>query len=459
MALERAKVLIIDDDLVLLRGAGLMLRSTFDVLTASSVQTAKSMIRNQSIHIVIVDLNFEGQDLDGLDFIDWALHDYPDLPIVVLSGDASTQRVVSAMRRPLVNFIPKSREYEDDLRAAVSQGLELKKRRTEENFSFTFQTRSPVMKRVLEIADRVARTTSDCNVLMVGETGSGKEVLAKHFAARAMKKMTTANMASIPREMVESQLFGHARGALPGAHADQSGLLTRAHRGIFFLDELGECLPATQAKLLRAIQEKEIQPLGSSRSMKVDVQFLAATNRNLEQMVEDGTFRLDLLQRLNAVTLHLPSLRDRPEDIEFYTGLFVNEFCQEKPFAIKASGIDALLNHSWPGNTRELSNVIRKIVILSDRHEIDGDTVQAALQTDSRRPTVGSGVIGQYQEIRRSILTALEKHQGNRTRAAEALKMHPTTMFRWIKRLGIGNAIAAKTGRPAVDSDKSGEIA
>lgn len=458
---NRPKVLLIDDDLDLLGNAQILLRDSYEILTASSVHVAKASVRNNAIDVAVVDLNFEGHEDDGLDFIDWAFKEKPDLSIIVLSGDRSTARVVEAMRRPLVDFIPKSKDYERDLRMAINKGFELKQNREANLSAFTFQTRSPAVRKVLDTIERIARSNVSCSILITGETGAGKEVLAKHYAARVRKKMVAANMASIPREMAESQLFGHLKGSFTGAHANQTGLITQAHNGIFFLDELGECSPSVQAKLLRVIQEKEVQPLGAASATKIAIQFLAATNCNLDKMVESGEFRLDLLQRLNAVTLHLPPLRERPEDIEFYTTLFLQELTGESPFAIKASGIDALLSHSWRGNTRELQNVIQKIVILSNTRELNGDTVREALVSSSGGidSEDQSPLISRYQQMRADILTALESASGNRTKAAETLNMHPTTLFRWIKKLGIGNAIASKPGRPALLAESRGEFA
>jgi DNA-binding NtrC family response regulator len=447
---KRPKVLIIDDDLDLLRGAELLLRDAYDVLTASTVLAAKATLRNNPIDVAVVDLCFEGQELDGLDLIDWAVKEKPDVSLLVLSGDQRTERVVRATRRPLVDFIFKSGDYEADLRTAISRGFELKKKRVETAGAFRFQTRSPKVLHVLHTLDRVAQSGIQCPILITGETGSGKEVLAKHFAARVAKKLVTANMAAIPREMAESQLFGHVRGAFTGAHADQSGLVTQAHRGIFCLDELGECSTSVQAKLLRTVQEKEVHPLGSTRVISVDVQFLAATNRNLEEMVERGEFRLDLLQRLNAITVHLPPLRERPEDIEYYTAMFLKDLCGERPFSVRASGLEALLSHSWRGNTRELHNVIQKIVILSSRRELDGDTVKEAIGTGGGSVSGASRTADQRGNNRAEILCALEKTNGNRTHAAEVLDIHPTTLFRRIKKLGIGSTKAGKPGRPTM---------
>lgn len=454
---NKPKILLIDDDLALLDTATLLLRDAYNVLSASSVATAKAIVKNNDIDVTIVDLNFEGQEADGLDFIDWADEQSLDLPVVVLSGDQSTERVVSAMRRKLVDFIPKSRDYERDLKTAIGKGLALKKSRDEARNSFVFRTRSPRVKKLLDMAERIVQSGTDCAVLITGETGTGKEVLAKHFAARVKKRLVAANMAGIPKDTAESELFGHSKGAFTGAHADKAGLITQAHNGIFFLDELGECSLAVQAKLLRVIQEKEIQPVGSSaKPRKIEVQFLAATNQDLPKMVEQGNFRLDLLQRLNTMTLCIPPLRERPEDIELYTSIFLNQF-SDGSFSLKASGIDALLSYSWPGNVRELENVIKKIVILSNKKEINAETVREALGESAENNFTDSESlddISKIQNRRSEVLNALEQSRGNRTKAAELLGVHSTTLLRWMKRLGVASVIQSRPGRPPVRMER-----
>lgn len=446
---ELPQILFVDDDVDLLAGAELMFRNSYRILTASSVSAAKAMVRNSSIQTAVVDLDFSGQEADGLAFIDWMTAEFPDLPLIVLSGDKVTNRVVGATKRRLVDFVPKAGDYWRDLKMAIHTGIELYRQRHGQETAFQFQTRSPAVRRVLEIVEKIAKNPSNVPILITGETGSGKEVLAKHFAARVRKKLVAANMASIPKDTAESELFGHLKGSFTGAHMDRPGLIMQAHNGLFFLDELGECSPAVQAKLLRVIQEQEVLPLGAVQPRKISTRFLAATNRDLEAMVEGNEFRMDLLQRLNAVTLRLPPLRERPEDIEFYTMTFLSELAGERPFTIRASGIEALLTHSWKGNTRELRNVIERIVIFADRRELDGDIVQSAL--GDRHKSIGTGAlpfISEYENLRSRILHALEQTDGNRAQAAKLLNMHKTTVFRWIKKFGIGEIQGNGPGRP-----------
>ena len=439
----RAKILLVDDEADLLLTGKLLLQKTYDVLTADSVPAGKAVVRNNDVDVAIVDLNFEGQEADGLDFLDWISAEHSDIPVIVLSGDGNTERVAAAARRRhLVDFIAKTRDYENDLNAAIRAGLELRRQRTEH--SVIFKSKSPQVQKVLESIEKIVRSKSDCSILITGETGTGKEVLVKHFAERLGKRLVTANMAAIPKEMAESLLFGHKKGSFTGAHVDMPGLILQAENGVFFLDELGECSLSVQAKLLRVIQEREVHQLGAPAPTLVKVRFIAATNRNLNEMVEQGEFREDLLQRINTISLNIPALRERPEDIELYATIFAQD--ASEPLSLRASGLEALLEYPWPGNVRELESVIARIAVLSDKREVDGDVVRAALGP----VTEAMPVMERYNKMRSDILSALEKTQGNRTRAAAALKMHPTNLFKWIKKLGIGSTVAGKPGRPSL---------
>jgi len=210
---------------------------------------------------------------------------------------------------------------------------------------------------MLQTVDRIAVSGSDASIFDHGRKWNGKGISCRAYAARWGKKLISTNMAAIPRDTAESELFGHVKRRVYGAYADKPGLIEQAHNGIFFLDELGECSLPIQAKLLRAVEEHEIKRVGGVLPKKISVQFVAATNRNLQLMVEQGEFRLDLLQRLNLFTLHLPPLRERPEDIQYYATLFLEEKSKKDPFSIKASGIDALMSYPWSGNVRELHNL------------------------------------------------------------------------------------------------------
>lgn len=449
----KAKVLIVDDDRELLESAELLLCRDYEVGTANAVEKAKAMLLHNAFDVVVVDLNFEGQEEDGTALLDFVSERTPDVEVVVLSGDQVTARVVDAMRRNLVDFIPKNGEYGAALKLAVARGLEKKRQREQKFRDASFQTSSPKMMALLRVVHKIINGPGQFPILIVGETGTGKEVLAKYISKLLGRPIVAANMASIPREMAESELFGHARGAFTGAVANKSGLIEQAHGGLFFLDELGECSLAIQAKLLRVIQEKEIQSLGTVRPKKIDVRFIAATNCDLDAMVSAGRFRLDLLQRINTFRLQIPALRERPEDIVLYTNQFLTELSGDRPFGLTSCAIEALLSHSWPGNVRELHNVIERSTLMADRRSIDGDLVKKALYEGS---TIRQPAVQPDSELSRAeILSVLEQENGNRSRAAARLGIHFTTLYRWIKKYGIGDAIASPPGRPAISRIRS----
>ncbi len=445
--MSRATVLLIDDDAMLLRSNELLLRVKYDVRVAESVAQAKGIISNSSIDVAVVDLNFEGQESDGLNFIDWMNDGHADTPVIVLSGDHCTSRVVEAMRRrSLVDFVAKSKNFMPCLEFAITKGLTMRNDLTSSRADEAFFTKSPLVKKILGQVDQVVANSKDCSILVTGPSGAGKEFLAQYIAEKSRLPLIAANMASIPRETAESELFGHKKGAFTGAHADKTGLITTAHGGIFFLDEIGECSPEIQAKLLRVVEEKEVTPVGSTQSHKVNVRFIAATNRNLDDMVQQGTFRLDLLNRLNTISFELPGLKFRPQDIEAYTVRFVKDLEQKNSIAIKPSGIEALLEHSWPGNVRELRNVISRFAILSSRRVLDREGIVPFISPAGA--TRHSPADARNDEMRTETLIALNRANGNRSRAATLLGINPSSLFRRINKLGIGDVIAGQSGRP-----------
>jgi two-component system response regulator HydG/two-component system response regulator AtoC len=242
-------------------------------------------------------------------------------------------------------------------------------------------------------------------------------------------------------------LFGHKKGSFTGAITDKAGLLEQAHNGVFFLDEIGDCSAAIQAKLLRVIQEKEVLPVGGLCPKKINLRFIAATHQDLEKMISEEHFRLDLYQRLNAFTFRIPALRDRPEDIEFYSRLFINDFGGGKHIRIEESGLDVLKAHRWYGNVRELSNVIQRIVVFSKRNCLDHKSAIEALNSKDIK-------ISSIKETKdygpEQIIDALQRAKGNRTVAASILVMHKTTLHRYINKYKLRDIIEKRNvGRPS----------
>lgn len=440
-------ILLVDDDVFLLKTAELLLKSSYRIFTASSVSQGKAVLQNNFVDVLVCDLNFEGHDQDGLSMMDWMSENFPDIPVIILSGDANTQRVVAAMRRAPVHFVPKAGDYEKDLRIAIEAGIVLRQKAISlKSTRYQFKTKSPLVEKLLVDIDQIARSGTTASILITGESGTGKEVLARHIASMINKPMTTANMASIGKDLAESELFGHIKGAYTGALQDKIGLIEQAHQGLFFLDELGDCTLSVQAKLLRVLQEGEIRRLGDNRTKTVSVQFIAATNKNLPALIASEQFRLDLYQRLNTFAFEIPPLRMRPEDIPFYLTLFLTERQDKVPFSIQASGLDALLSYPWPGNVRELKNFAERVCVLSHRRVIDYELVQRYLGNPSFETRTDKN--SSTNDGRLQILKALEVSQGNRTHAAALLGIDPSTLYRQIKKFGITEAVAATQGRP-----------
>lgn len=446
-------ILIADDNKELLEAITFQLSADFEIKVASSVQNAKAILRNNVVDVVVSDLCFEGQDEDGLDLIDFVKSSWPGLPVVLISGASFSRRFAEAMRRPLVDSIPKEANYGVTLRSAIEKGLLQKRMLGKPNSAGTFLSDSPLVKNLLLKVERIVASPSDFPILIIGETGVGKEVLAQHISKQLSKRVIAVNMAGVPRETAESELFGHVRGAFTGAVSNKVGLIEQAHGGIFFLDELGECSLALQAKMLRVLQEREIQPVGANNVKKVNVRFLAATNQNLLEMINKGLFRMDLYQRLNTIVLEIPPLRSRPEDIVLFSHQFMKNLFKDERTHLTAEAINELVRYSWPGNVRELKNVIERMVVLSEKDLFsDRDVIEAISQGRSaylNPQSVGVATVNcrtglgtaKQDHLRRTVLEALDATGGNRTKAAHLLGVNPATIHRHLKRLGIAGAI------------------
>lgn len=375
----KPKILTCDDDSDILQTLHLSLRSSFDIVTSNNVNKAKRLVSEADFDAAVIDLNFEGQEEDGISLLDFMNKESAGTFLIVLSGDTSTRRIVEATRRKHFQFIVKDVGYFEALVSSLKNATQLRvANRTQAQTKYL--TQSSAVKKVLKEVEAIIKSPSQAPVLILGETGTGKEFLAQHIAHNLKMKAVAANMGCVPKEMAESILFGHERGAFTGAVANQTGLIETAHNGIFFLDEVGECSSSVQAKLLRVIQEKEIQPLGSNKTKKINTRFIAATHRDLNKLASEGGFREDLLNRLNTFVLKLPPLRERPEDIVFYANLFIDELSRAGDrFFLTPDGENELLMHHWNGNIRELRNVIERIIVLSNKTTIDKATVAQAI--------------------------------------------------------------------------------
>ena len=428
------KVLLVDDDRDILETSKILLGNRFQIQTADSVQKAKSIVAKAELDAIVVDLNFEGQEEDGLDLIHFVIKNRSNLPFVVLSGDHNTERVVNSMQLPLVDFIPKTGDHDKQLENAINKAIDKKimTKNIYDKATFQFQTKSPKLKAEFENLNKVLNSPFQGSILITGESGTGKEYMAKYIAGFLGVKSVAANMASIPKELAESELFGHIKGAFTGANKDRIGLIEQANNGVFLLDEIGECPPHIQAKLLRVLQEREVSPLGSNQPRKVNVRFVAATHRNLQEMVSDGEFRNDLLQRINTFVFQIPALRERPEDITFYTHIFVEEIANGQYYMIKDCALETLCAHHWPGNVRELRSVIERAIVYSDKRVLDKEIILRCLASPQDSGYINLALL-KSKDTAQSLVNALYQTNGNRQQAAKLLGVGRATIYRWIK--------------------------
>jgi DNA-binding NtrC family response regulator len=379
--------------------------------------------------------------------------------VIVVTGHASAESAVSAMKEGAFDYITKPINF-DELRIVIGKALE-KQQLLSENVYLRSQLEgrfefsniigtSPAMKKVFERMTRIVKT--DSTVLISGESGTGKELVARalHFnGARKHRPFIAVNCGAIPELLLESELFGHVRGAFTGAIRDKAGKFEAANHGTIFLDEIGTMPQHLQSKLLRVLQDQEVERVGSNKPVKLDVRVLSATNSDLEQQVRQGHFREDLYYRLNVIPLQLPPLRDRKQDIMALVGVFFEKYCRlmgRSPMTISRRALEALEQHQWPGNVRELENLVERLVALTEGEVINTEDLpeemcgQGAMPGDVSLALTEKGMdmVAVISGIERGlIMRALELSGGVKARAAALLGINRTTLVEKIKRMEI----------------------
>jgi len=431
-------VLLIDDDESLRRVMEFNLQEDgYAVETARDGREGLDRFRRDPADVVLSDVRMP--EIDGMALLPQLKALAPDVPVILLTAHGTIAAAVEAMKRGAFDYLTKP-FTRDQLRASVHKALEIGRLTSEnrrlremvaERFSFDAMVAgSRVMRDVTDTAARVAR--SDTTVLLLGESGTGKELLAKAIhvnSPRSRGPFVVVNCAAIPEALLESELFGHRRGAFTGATADKTGKFEAADGGTIFLDEIGELPLGLQVKILRVLQEREIDKLGETRPMRVNVRVIAATNRDLEKMRADGTFRDDLYYRLSVVPIRVPPLRERADDIPPLVEHFLAKHSRRLGRAAPevAVGVLSALNvYGWPGNVRELENVIERALVLDQDGRLGVDDLPERMRTSDRRfgnvrvelPDDG---VSLEQVERDLIVAALERHGGNQTRAAAYL--------------------------------------
>jgi two-component system nitrogen regulation response regulator NtrX len=400
---------------------------------------------------ILLDLMMPG--IDGLETLSRLRLAHPDTAVIMMSGRAALADAVNATKLGAVNFLEKPLSPESVL-FAVGSALELRQSRRvarelreELGFAGDMIGDSPQMKEVRALIDRVA--ASDSRVLITGESGTGKELVASAIhdsSTRRDKPFIRVNCAAIPRDLVESEMFGHEKGSFTGATQARTGRFELAHTGTLFLDEIGDLSPDAQAKLLRAIEASEIHRVGGNRTIKVDVRVLAATNHDLAKAVKDGSFREDLFFRLNVIPIALPPLRERAGDVPLLVKHFSLLHFKKTghiPPTWSTGALQVLEKHSWPGNVRELANIVERIAIVNTGTEIDASYVRAILDPETARAPLpalesDSGLSDSLDSYeRRLIEKALADAKSNVAEAARLLKTDRPNLYRRMKRLGI----------------------
>ena len=454
MTTHPVKILLVDDESGILETLKILFKGEgYQVEVAASGREAITALDNGRPDLVLTDIRMPGAS--GLDVLAKARSVDPELPVILMTAQASLQSAVRAVNEGAYYYLQKP-FANDELLAICRRAVEarqlrrenkaLKKeiRRRERTTAGRPPGRSRSFVDVLKLAEMVAPTES--TVLISGESGTGKEVVARYIHAlseRADKPFYSINCGALPESLLESELFGHVRGSFTGAVRDKEGLLVAARGGTFFLDEIGEMTPATQVKILRALQEREVIPVGATEAVQVDVRLIAATNRELETEIRRGAFRSDLYYRLNVIALHVPPLRDRKDDIPILVRHFLTRDAggdAAEAREISDETMELLIRYDWPGNVRELENALERAAVVSAERLIQADALPERVRTAPTRPLIADAPPANpsMEVIERAyILWVLQAEGGNKTRAAEVLGIDPSTLYRKLNRYGI----------------------
>ena len=441
-----ASILIVDDEYSVRITLGLMLKARGHAIhEADSVEQALSMLGRHRVDLMITDLRLG--DGNGLELLDGLREHAPQAECIVMTAFGSIENAVEAMRLGAYDYLTKPVNPDELLlrvvkvleRKSLSDELSRLRAELDGRTDIGLVAESTSMRKIVEVAQRIRN--QDVPVLITGETGVGKEVLARvihQASARAQRAFVAVNCATLPEDLLDSELFGHAKGAFTGAVAEYDGLFRQAHGGTLFLDEVGDVSPKLQAKLLRVLQEGEVRPVGGNRPMQVDVRVIAATNLDLAPMVQAGTFRADLLFRLNVLPLCIPPLRERRDDIPPLVERFLEQMRRKTgtQFDLSAAARRKLMEFDWPGNIRQLRNVLERSFALADEDVLDADAIVLDGVLDSPLPAAGASVldgdaIQSLDEVEHAyIRRVVEACDGNQVSAARRLGISRSTLRR-----------------------------
>lgn len=453
----QAKILVVDDEQGARDALQVILEDDYEVTTATNGHEAIAYCEGSNYDLVFLDVTMP--EIDGIETLKRLRSLDDPMDVVMISASDKAEKAVESIKLGAYDYITKPFEP-DDILSAVDRVLEKQILQREVRYlrseiahrygELEIVSQDPIVLDILQLINKVASTSS--SVLITGESGTGKELIARsvhQHGNRRKAAFVAINCAAIPSELMESVLFGHEKGAFTGAHTRSIGKFEYAHGGTIFLDEISALRPELQAKLLRVIQDKEIGRLGSNRIIKVDARVVAATNTNLEDLIEEGNFRRDLFFRLNVIPIKLPPLRERQGDVRLLAQHFLNKFNLQlkrriKGFTDKALG--TLERYQWPGNIRELENLIERLVVLGhDDDAISYEDLPLEILLDANvtteTPTLGDGLLQARENFERQyIIRALKKADWNQSEAARILKIHRNTLIQKMKSLAIKEA-------------------
>jgi two-component system response regulator HydG len=451
---SKPSVLIIDDESGILESLTILLRSEgFTPITAHGGKRGLELMEESSPDIILTDIRMPA--ITGVEILAAARASMPDVPVILMTAQATLQSAMQAVNAGAFYYIQKPFQN-DELLAILRRASEHRMLRVE-NRSLKQAIRrqdhdgvprpvgtSKAWLDVLHMAETVAPTES--TVLIQGESGTGKEIIARYLhdlSNRGDCAFLSINCGALPETLLESELFGHVRGAFTGAVRDRVGLFGAASGGTFFLDEIGETTAATQVKLLRVLQHREVIPVGASEAVPVDTRLIAATNRELDEEIRAGRFRSDLFYRLNVIAIHLPPLRQRRDDIPILAAYFLNRIATQRNEPVKhihPAALEVMQSYAWPGNVRELENAMERAVILTTTNDVGIAALPERVTEQRIEPLVSprSAPNPTLETIERAyIMWVLGNEGGNKSRTAEVLGIDPSTLYRKLGRYGL----------------------
>lgn len=444
----KGKILIVDDEAPLRELLKQTLRDDYSLAEAESGAALKKLLPGDPSDVVLLDLHLK--DANGLDLLPAIKKSWPDTEVLVLTGDATFEKAVEATKRGAYHFINKPFDIQA-LLVTIERAIENRQQKEENNTlrravatmsgSSAPVFQSPQMQTVVRTIEKVA--ASDVAILITGESGSGKEVIADlihALSSRSKNRIVKVNCAALPRELIESELFGSVKGAFTGAHADREGLFRQAEGGTLFLDEISEMPIDTQSKLLRVLQDQKVRPVGGKTDYQTNCRIVAATNRKPEEAIKDGKLREDLFYRISAISVYLPPLRERRDDIMPLANAFLKRFAAQANRVLRGytpQAADRLTSFDWPGNVRQLQNEIQRAVLLSEGPDIDA----ADLSVSDIRIVPSEGHDTSFTLLegveRNAIIQMLRETGGNKLETAKRLGIGRQTLYNKIKAYGI----------------------